>query len=267
MASPVLPTLRRSLLYVPASSPNMLSKSLRIPSDNLTYDLEDSVTPSLKPVARTALLAHLNPSFTRPPHTNEIAVRINALSTPHALADLEAIASLPAVDTIVIPKVSSAADLKFVSDVLAQAEASSRWFCRRKPINLLALIETARGVMDLREICTDERVGEFAYARSAIVTAARAFGMESAIDLCIHPDQVGVVQRMFSPPEKEVEWAVRLLIADEKAAAAGRGAWTMDGKMIDAPVTGKAKAIIAKAERCGMDLDHFREKWKHQEPQ
>ncbi|KAL2134333.1 hypothetical protein VTI74DRAFT_462 [Chaetomium olivicolor] len=332
MASPALPALRRALLYVPASSPSMLSKSLRIPADNLTYDLEDSVTPSLKPTARTALQAHLNPSFTRPTHIHEIAVRINAINTPHALADLAAIASLPAVDTVVVPKVNSASDLLFVADALAQlgggggsstnasSTTTSSPFCRRRPINLLALIETARGVMDLRSICgatpqlkglifaaedfaldlsirRTPGLGEFQYARSAIVTAARAFGLESAIDLvctsfrgaegrerletecengremgfngkqCIHPDQVGVVQRMFSPPEEEVEWAVRLVIADEKAAAAGRGAWTLDGKMVDAPVSGKARAIIAKAERCGMDIDHFREKWKDQEPE
>ena len=75
------------------------------------------------------------------------------------------------------------------------------------------------------------------------------------------------MQRLFAPTPEEVEWAVRLVIADDKAAAAGRGAWTMDGKMIDAPVSGKARSIVAKAEQCGMDVDSLRTKWKNQEPE
>ncbi|RYC57916.1 hypothetical protein CHU98_g8293 [Xylaria longipes] len=140
-------------------------------------------------------------------------------------------------------------------------------------------------------------LSEFLYARSAIATAARAAALPSTIDLvctsykgeeglarleeecrggkamgfngkqCIHPSQVETVHRLFAPGEKEVEWAVRIVIADEKAASAGRGAWTLDGAMIDAPVVGKAKAIVAKAEKCEMDVESLRNKWKDQEPE
>lgn len=74
---------------VPASSPRMLSKSLGLTSDNITYDLEDSVTPSAKPAARTALREHLAGLSRQPPPpgVSELAVRINAVSTPHALDD------------------------------------------------------------------------------------------------------------------------------------------------------------------------------------
>ena len=138
---------------------------------------------------------------------------------------------------------------------------------------------------------------EFLYARSAIATAARAWSLPSAVDLvctsfrgeegaarleeecrdgrglgfngkqCIHPDQVALVQRLFAPDQREVEWAVRVLIADEKAIAQGRGAFTLDGSMIDAPVSGKAKEVVHKAERCGMDVEELRQKWKDQEPE
>jgi citrate lyase subunit beta-like protein len=84
---------------------------------------------------------------------------------------------------------------------------------------------------------------------------------------CIHPDQVATVQEVFSPSEKEAEWAVRVVIADKKADAPGRGAWTLDGKMIDVPVVGKAKAIVAKAELCGFDVQALQEKFKDEEPQ
>jgi citrate lyase subunit beta-like protein len=138
---------------------------------------------------------------------------------------------------------------------------------------------------------------EFLYARSAIATAARAHDLPSTIDLvctsfrgdeglrileeeclqgkglgfngkqCIHPSQVEVAQRAFAPGEKEVEWAVRIVVGDEKADAGGRGAWTLDGKMIDVPVVGKAKATVKRAERCGIDVAAIREKWKDQEPE
>lgn len=304
----------------------MLTKSLGLKSDNITYDLEDSVTPTAKPQARRSLREHLTtglPDAKRPSAIRELAVRINAVSTPFALDDLTALATIPQVDAIVIPKVNSASDLTFVTDALrhlAPERHSSSSSPSSNPIKLIALIESARAIMDLSSICSASpylsglifaaedfaldmsltrtpSLSEFLYARSAIATAARAASLPSTIDLvctsykgdeglarleeecrggkamgfngkqCIHPSQVETVQRLFAPAEKEVEWAVRIVIADEKAARAGRGAWTLDGAMIDAPVVGKAKAIVAKAESCDMDIEGLRSQWKDQEPE
>lgn len=300
----------------------MLNKSLTLTSDNVTYDLEDSVTPQEKPNARAALANHFQTLSARPQTITELAARINAVSTPHALADLEALGSVPNLDTIVIPKVNSAADLTFVTDVLRHV-APSRYSSSsgQSPIKLLALIESATAIINLPQICaaTPHLAGlifaaedfaldlsltrspslrEFLYARSAIATHARAFDLESTIDLvctqfrgdagqqrladecadgqgmgfngkqCIHPSQVEIVQQAFAPAEKDVEWSVRVVVADEKAAQSqGRGAWTLEGKMIDAPVVGKAKATVERARRCGFDVDGLREKWKDQEPE
>ncbi|KAK4449435.1 Pyruvate/Phosphoenolpyruvate kinase-like domain-containing protein [Podospora aff. communis PSN243] len=317
--------LRRALLYVPSSSPRFLTKSLSLTTDNLTYDLEDSVSPSQKAPARTLLHTHLSSLPSRPPTIRELAVRINAITTPHCLSDLTTLAFLPAVDALVIPKVNSAADLTFVTDVLrhvspSRHSSSSSPDSKEKPIKLIALIESALAITNLPSICAASPyldglifaaedfaldlsltrtpgLTEFLYARSAIVTAARAFNLPSAIDLvcteyrgeegerrlreeskggkglgfngkqCIHPSQVGIVQEMFAPSKEEVEWAVRVAIADDKASAAGRGAWTLDGKMIDAPVSGKARAIIKKAERCGFDIESIKSQWQSQEPE
>jgi citrate lyase subunit beta-like protein len=138
---------------------------------------------------------------------------------------------------------------------------------------------------------------EFLYARSAIATAARAANLPSTIDLvctafkseadhevledecrdgkrmgfngkqCIHPGQVATVSRIFSPEMEEVEWAVRVTIAQMKAEELGKGAWSLDGKMIDAPVEGKARAVVQKAEACGFDVKALQEKHKGQEPE
>ncbi|KAI5466174.1 Pyruvate/Phosphoenolpyruvate kinase-like domain-containing protein [Mariannaea sp. PMI_226] len=313
--------IRRSLLYVPGSSQKMLTKSLGLQSDNVTYDLEDSVTPALKPEARANLRAHISDLKARPPSISELAVRINAVSTPYALADLTSLAPLSHVDAVVVPKVNSAADLTFVTDVLRHVAPHRHGTDDApNPIRIIALIESARAVMDLSAISKASpylsgfifaaedfaldlsltrtpSLTEFLYARSAIVTAARAAELPSAIDLvctsyrgeegiktleeecaggkalgfngkqCIHPSQVETAQRMFAPSPQEVEWAVRVSIADEKAAASGRGAWTLDGKMIDAPVVGKANAVIAKAEQCHFDVQGLRTKWKDQQPE
>jgi citrate lyase subunit beta-like protein len=308
----------------------MLSKTTSLRVDTICYDLEDSVTPSQKPSARSALAAFL--SADRPSQIPEISVRINDVSSGLALADLQVVLKAPNLDALVVPKVNSAADLHFVTDVvrhvlperhpsspagMGQQEGEGRG---KRPLKILALIESARALMDLNAICAASpylsglifaaedfaldlslkrtpSLTEFLYARSVISTAARAFNLPSTIDLvctsykgseglktleeeciggrglgfngkqCIHPSQVEVVQRAFAPDEEEVEWAMRVCIADEKAAASGRGAWTLDGKMIDAPVSGKAKAVVSRAERCGFDVNAIRDKWKDQEPE
>lgn len=325
---------------MPASHQKMLTKSLTLASDNITYDLEDSVTPHEKPNARRALAAHLASLSSRPPAIREVAARINAVSTREALADLEALGASPALDALVVPKVNSPADLTFVADVLRHVapERHSSSASSPRPIKLLALVESARAVVDLAQICAvgprvhlaglifaaedfsldlsltrTPSLREFLYARSAIAAHARAADLESTIDLvctefrrpagadghgggedlrrladecadgrgmgfngkqCIHPSQVDMVQRAFAPPAAEVEWSVRVVVADEKASrgggaagAVGRGAWTLDGKMIDAPVVGRARALLDRAQRCGFDVEALREKWKGQEPE
>lgn len=227
----------------------------------------------------------------------------------------------PYLDTIVIPKVNSSSDLTWAADfinhkrtVTGPEESAPR------QIKILALIESAKAISNLREICqtTAQLDGlifaaedfaldlsltrtpsltEFLYARSAITTACRAHDLPSTIDLvctsykgeegrrameeeclggkglgfngkqCIHPDQVAIAQKAFGPSEDEVVWAARVMIADAKAGEQGRGAWTLDGKMIDAPVVGKAKSLVSKAEACGFHVNAVKEKWKNQEPE
>lgn len=221
-----------------------------------------------------------------------------------------------------IPKVNSRSDLQWAADFINHKrtyQAPEETAPRR--IKILALIESAKAIANLREICetaTSQLDGlifaaedfaldlsltrtpsltEFLYARSAIATACRAHELPSTIDLvctsfkgeegrktmeeeslagkglgfngkqCIHPDQVAIAQKAFAPSDEEVAWAVRVVIADEKADKQGRGAWTLDGKMIDVPVARKAKSLVEKAIACGFDVDAVREQWKGQEPE
>lgn len=204
--------------------------------------------------------------------------------------------------------------------MIAHTLGSDTFAQRKDSLSILALVESARSLTNLNEICRatpllqglifaaedfaldlsltrTPSLTEFLFARSAIVTAARAHGLPSTMDLvctayrgaeglrileeecrggktlgfngkqCIHPTQVETVQRVFAPEVEEVEWAVRVVVADGKAGSQGRGAWTLDGKMIDAPVVEKARAIMRRAELCGVDITGLQEKWKDQEPE
>lgn len=309
----------------------MLDKSRGLSVDSVVYDLEDSVSPNKKQEARIDLVRFLNDD--RPENIREIAVRINSVDSGYALDDLTAIVKTRNLDAIAVPKVQNASDMHFVTDLLqhldpqrhpmdtsTSAANSDRGTDTRRPIKLLALIESALGLHNLSQICTatpyisalvfaaedfcldlnitrSPGLPELLYARSQIVATARAFGIESIIDLvctsfkgedgqkalgeecdagrnlgftgkqCIHPAQIETVQRKFGPGEKEVEWAVRVVVAAAKTEKEGRGAWTLDGSMVDKPVIGRANGVVVMAEGCGFDVKRLKEKWKGQEPE
>lgn len=115
------------------------------------------------------------------------------------------------------------------------------------------------------------------YARSAVVTHAAAFGLE-AIDMVyidfndpaglrvqakqgsrlgyvgkqvIHPDQVDIVQNIFTPDEEVIAAANEILAAYAAHQHVGRGAFAIDGRMVDAPVVKSAQNVIARARAAG----------------
>jgi citrate lyase subunit beta/citryl-CoA lyase len=66
---------------------------------------------------------------------------------------------------------------------------------------------------------------------------------------CIHPSQIAVVNAVFTPPPAEIAWAQRVLAAAEEPANMGRGAFVVDGKMVDEPFFQEARATVALARR------------------
>ncbi|KAL9113408.1 MAG: hypothetical protein Q9227_002449 [Pyrenula ochraceoflavens] len=306
--------LRRALLYVPGSSQRFLDKSRTLTADLVSYDLEDSVTPSNKANARSLVRAALDQP--KPASIGERSVRINSVGSGLALDDMTEILKSPNLTTIIAPKVDAPSDMTFIKDVLSHSRPKDA-----PPVSVIALIESARSLTDLSAISRaapdilsglifaaedfaldlsltrTPSLREFLFARSAIVTAARAFNLPSVIDLvctsfkteadqealleeckdgkrmgfngkqCIHPGQVSTVQKVFSPEQQEVEWAVKVVIAQKKAEERGRGAWALEGKMIDKPVEGKANAIVEKARRCGMNIEAMMQEFKDQEPE
>ena len=83
-----------------------------------------------------------------------------------------------------------------------------------------------------------------AYRKSA--ERARRFGFSGGT--CIHPGLVASLNEAFTPTADEVAYARKLIAADEKAAAEGRGSFSVDGKMIDIPVIVRARRLIQRSE-------------------
>lgn len=191
--------LRRSLLFMPGDSTHKIEKAAQLEADSLVMDLEDAVAPSSKPQARITTRDALSGlDFGR----RERLVRTNAWSTPFFKDDVrETIAGKP--DGYVIPKVDSAEALLAAHAFIA--EAASAHAVGASAIKLLAIVETARGVLNVREIAqvgpplqalifgADDLAAdigakrtrssiEVLYARSAVVIAAAANGLQ-AIDI------------------------------------------------------------------------------------
>lgn len=83
-----------------------------------------------------------------------------------------------------------------------------------------------------------------AYKKSA--ERARRFGFSGGT--CVHPGLVTALNEAFTPSSDEVAHAIRLIQADAEAAAAGRGSFRVDGKMIDIPVIERARKLLARHE-------------------
>ena len=77
-------------------------------------------------------------------------------------------------------------------------------------------------------------------------TAERARGLGYGGKSCIHPQQVEVVNAVFTPTEKEIAWARRVVDAFAGAEAQGLAAVTLDGQMLDYPVVLRARRLLAR---------------------
>lgn len=275
---------RRALLFMPGDDRHKIEKGAALGADAVIMDMEDGVALSRKPQARETVAAALREiDFGR----SERLVRLNPIE-PEGLyiADLEATAPCQP-DGYVLPKVESAQQVR---DVRQRIDADLR---------LLAIIETARGVVNLREIAESglaalifgaedlaadigaERTPdgwEVFYARSAVVIHARAAGIQ-AIDtiyahlenltgltaeteqamymgfdgkLAIHPRQVEVIQRVFTPSAEAINQALRLIDSHEAHQAVGEGVFVFEGRMVDRPMIRAAQGVLARARAAGI---------------
>ena len=127
---------RRSLLFMPGSNARALEKARNLPADGLILDLEDAVAPDAKALARDQIAqAVAAKGFGK----REVLIRINALDTPWWIDDLN-MAGKAKPDGILVPKISSVADLTAIANRLSDINAD-------QSIRVWAMIETARAVL------------------------------------------------------------------------------------------------------------------------
>lgn len=147
---PVRTRLQRSELAVPGSNPAMFEKALTSAADFIFLDCEDAVAPDDKAAARTNIIAALNELDWRG-HGKTVSVRINGLDTHYMYRDVVDIVEQAGdkLDTILIPKVGTAADVYVVNCLVTQIEDANG---REHEIGLEALIETALGMANVEDI-------------------------------------------------------------------------------------------------------------------
>jgi citrate lyase subunit beta/citryl-CoA lyase len=185
---------RRSLLFMPGSNTRALEKARILPADGIILDLEDSVAPEAKGLARDQIAQAIAAGgFGK----REVWIRTNALDTPWWADDVK-MAAKARPDGILVPKVSSLDDLQTISAALRDANAAPS-------MRIWTMIETARAVLHAEELAaasrdTEPRLAGFVFGPNDIsretrirmqpgraimlpmiihcILAARAYGLE-----------------------------------------------------------------------------------------
>lgn len=285
--------MRRSMLFLPGNNPNMLINGNCLGSDAVIFDLEDAVAPDQKDAARILVRNTLKYMDFR---GCERIVRINSIGTPYWQEDLKALLPYKP-DLILLPKTESARDILTIDaymtelgsevGVMALIETAlgveNAFQIASSSKRLKALFLGAEDLTaDLR--CKRTKEGrEIEYARHRLVVAARAAGVDvydtpftdvnddegivtdaslaKALGFTgkasISPRHVEVINSVFSPTQKDVDYAYEVMEAIALAKEQGKGAISLHGKMIDAPIVARAEQTIAMAEALGMRRGDF----------
>ena len=278
----------RSLLFAPGNHHRRVEKAMSLDADAVILDLEDAVATAEKPAARAVVAAALER-----PRSGLLYVRINAVETEFCYGDLVTVVR-PGLDGIVLPKVESATSLATIDWLLAQLERDRG--LPRGGTDLIPIVETALGIQQIATILAagtrvrriafgagdytldvnmtwSRNETELAHARTAIVTASRASGIDAPLDtvwvdlndpegfeasvrtamaygfqgkMCIHPNQLAVVNRVFTPSDAEIAFAERVTTAFSRAEAGGSAAIQVDGKFVDYPIVYRAQRVLQK---------------------
>ncbi len=296
-----------------AKVPGMVGKV-----DVLLGNLEDAVRAENKEAARAGLV-EIGRSVDFGP--TQLWTRINALDSPWALDDLTTLVSEigERLDIIMVPKVQGAEDIHYVDRLLAQLEAKARL---TRPILVHAILETARGVANVEEICAASprmqglslgpadlaadrrmkttRVGgahpgyvvradpdvdnpgaprppyqqdlwHYTIARMVDACAMNGiyayygpFGDIADAVACedqfrnayllgcvgawsLHPKQIAIANKVFSPSDDDVRHARRVIAALHANGGDGTGAVMLDGKMEDDASVKQCQVMVALA--------------------
>ncbi len=211
---------RRSMLYIPGNNPAMIQQGGVYGADSILLDLEDAVALNQKDAARTLVRNMINViDF----YDSEVCVRVNHLSTPFGLADLEAIVPLQP-SAIRYPKTESAEEVAELLQIIEKIE--DRHGLPHNKMTLHAMIETAMGVQNVFNIASQfDRVdaitigGQDLTADMNIVYTPDGAGIDFArkrIVMAAKASHIDVIDTVFPDVNdeeglrKETEYAKRI---------------------------------------------------------
>jgi citrate lyase subunit beta/citryl-CoA lyase len=274
--TPVL-TRARSMLFMPATRADMIAKIPRIAPDVAVADLEDAVPAGEKAAARPAAVTAIG--ALDPAARATVLVRVNPVGTPWFADDVAAAAASGAAG-IVVPKLATQQDRHEIRQALAAHSWAGALIVAGIETALgvadaRALLATGLsgayfGAEDyIADVGGRRSPGgeEVLYARSAVCLAAHLAGIP-AVDqavvglgddehfladagrgqnigyqgkICIHPRQVGLAHRAFTPTPDELARARAVIAAGEA------GVGVVDGHMVDDVHVRMARATLARA--------------------
>lgn len=268
----------RSVLYIPGSKERALEKAKGLPVDAIIFDLEDAVAIDEKDNARALLAQTLKDGDFG---SRARIVRINGLDTEWGAKDVAAFVGAD-IEAILIPKVSSAAHVQAVADLIPD-------------VPLWAMMETPAGMLNAAEIAAHPRMAGFVMGTNDLAKELKCrfradrLPMLTSLQLCllagraegipvidgvynafkddeglqaecdqgrdmgfdgktlIHPAQVAITNAAFAPTEAEIDLAQRQIAAFEEAEANGLGVAVVDGKIVENLHIVTARETLAKA--------------------
>ncbi len=276
---------RRSLIFTNGMRPEMFAKALKSGADMVCVDLEDAIAPVHKDQAREYTLPLLSGGDTGEPV--ERMVRINGLRTAEGLADLLAVLASPTPPpALMLPKIKSPDEIRLIEELLGGRHSTIRFHVIIETNQgLEACYEIARsspriasllfGAFDMAaDLRIEPRWDTLLHARSRLVHAAAAEGLDlidaPSLDLedeagldaaaaaaaalgmtgkaAIHPRQIPVINRRFTPSAEAIARARRVIAAFEDGDG---GLVVVDGKLIEKPVLRALYRVLAIAESVG----------------
>ncbi|MCJ8139887.1 HpcH/HpaI aldolase/citrate lyase family protein [Falsirhodobacter halotolerans] len=272
----------RSLLYVPGNTPRFLEKAGQRGADAVIIDLEDAVPEAGKTAAREALAGSVpmvgGRVFVRVNMTERLfedaAAAVRAGAEALYLPKVRGVDVLHDLDAHLTPLEGGRPSIAFVP-LIEDAEGLFEARSIAKGPRVLGLsaggedLATSMGARPTAEVLRMPKlmihyaakaagVLSFGMFRSTVdytdpvairdaAREARDFGFDGAS--CIHPAVVPILNEGFAPTPEEVAWARRVVAANAAQAAAGRGAFTLDGKFIDAPIVTRAERLLSVTGR------------------
>ena len=276
-------SVRRSFIFTPGLNPDMFPKAIASGADMVCIELEDGIAIKDKDEARKNTIEALKTLEVK--SDVELVVRVNCQRTKFGLLDLEAfISSKLKVKAIMLPKVKTPDEIKFIDDLLTDCNLNT---------DLHVIMETNQALQNIYEIAhSSKRIvalyfggvdmaaelrvpnsyENLLYARSKLVHAGASVGIDVIdvpyLDLedmdgmkkeaelvrdlgftgkgSIHPKQINILNKIFTPSKEEISKAKKIV---DQFSESDTGLVVIDGKLIEKPVLREMQRKILIADK------------------